>query len=427
MHAPGLEMRRITLLANEDHPSLPSDAMQPAAISQHEAYVALLQHEAVEVLLFDRLLDSALQQARRRGALEQWIGRAFPHVPELVDHVDELTADELLGRGRRLFYREDDAGRLSPLVSASKWLPFVRDVAAMTPRGLVLGRFAHYDRACDTVLMDLAFRFAPELSGYEIAFDADAEDVFLQGGDLAVLDGSTLLLGTGSLTEEHAAERLAQRLGLEVLGVSMAPLRARQSGYAGWTGTHAQFLHLDSCFTLLDSAKALAVPYVLEADYAEAHPVIELLEALERDLERRQSADSVRHKQRWPTIRASCQALAQLGWVTRYEAGTGRATPLGRKLVDVLRERGYEIIPVGGRRGRLPIARYLLERVLFELNLQAANVVALRPGVVAAYRGNRHTLRALREAGVEVLAFPGSGLAMWHGGPRCLTLPLERR
>jgi arginine deiminase len=99
---------------------------------------------------------------------------------------------------------------------------------------------------------------------------------------------------------------------------------------------------------------------------------------------------------------------------------------LREKLVDVLRKRNYTIIPVGGEQGSLSAEEYLLERVLFELNFQASNVVALRPGVVAAYAENVYTIAALRNAGVEVLPFEGSYLAMWHGGPHCLTLPVER-
>ena len=64
--------------------------------------------------------------------------------------------------------------------------------------------------------------------------------------------------------------------------------------------------------------------------------------------------------------------------------------------------------------------------VLPELRGQAANVVALEPGRLIAYAENEHTLKALRAAGNDVKTFPGSALVRWHGGPHCLTLPLER-
>jgi len=422
---PGEEMRRMTLLASGDHPGLADDAMQPGAISQHEKFLLLLQQQGAEVLTFENLLDSAIRVARERGVLPEWLHKQFSRSPELWKHSNEITASDLLGRGR-YFYHYDGQGRLAPLLWPQKWLYYTRDSAVMTPRGLVVTRFANYDRAIDATLMEFAFRYAPELARYPITFNAEAQDVFVQGGDLMVLDEHTLLLGTGNLSEPQAAERLAQKLNMEVLGVSMPNLAARKSGYSGFTGVHLQFLHLDAFFTLVDKNKALTVPYVLEARYAESDPILGLLDTVEADSRAMREADPTRHNNGDSRIAAAQQAIREIGWVTRYEAGTGRATALQEKLVDVLRKRNFTIIPVGGEKGSLSTEEYLLERVLFELNFQAGNVVALRPGVVVAYAENVHTIAALRKAGVEVLPFEGSYLAMWHGGPHCLTLPLER-
>ena len=75
------------------------------------------------------------------------------------------------------------------------------------------------------------------------------------------------------------------------------------------------------------------------------------------------------------------------------------------------------------------------------------NFVAVGPGQVLAYARNEHTLDALhREAGFRVitgvdfltgdeepqdderfvLTFEGSELVRGGGGPRCMTLPIER-
>lgn len=422
---PGEEMRRMTLLASGDHPGLAGDAMQAGAISQHEKFVTLIRQQGVDVLAFDNLLDSAIRAAREKGMLPEWLQKHFPKHPELWKQSDKITASDLIGRGR-YFYHYDAQGKFEPLVWPQKWLFFTRDTAVMTPRGLVLTRFANYDRAFETNLMEFVSLYAPELARYPVAFNAETEDVFVQGGDLMVLDERTLLLGTGNLSEPKAAERLAQKLKMEVLGVSLPHLAARETGYSGFTGVNLQFLHLDTFFTLVDKNKAVTIPYVLEARYSESDPILGLLDRIEEDSRAMQKADPARHKNSDSQIAAAQQAIRDIGWVTRYEAGTGRATALREKLVDVLRKRNYTIIPVGGEKGSLSTEEYLLERVLFELNFQASNVVALRPGVVAAYAENVYTIAALRNAGVEVLPFEGSYLAMWHGGPHCLTLPVER-
>ncbi|HEY4492872.1 MAG TPA: arginine deiminase family protein, partial [Acidobacteriota bacterium] len=70
---------------------------------------------------------------------------------------------------------------------------------------------------------------------------------------------------------------------------------------------------------------------------------------------------------------------------------------------------------------------YINERVLYELSVQAANVLQLKPGKVIAYAHNKHTNAELRKKGVEVLTFAGSDLVSMLGGPHCLTMPLIRK
>ncbi len=62
-----------------------------------------------------------------------------------------------------------------------------------------------------------------------------------------------------------------------------------------------------------------------------------------------------------------------------------------------------------------------------EYDTMACNVLALEPGLALMIEGNPITRRRLREAGVEVLEFPGTEIC-WKGGggPTCLTRPLLR-
>ena len=112
--------------------------------------------------------------------------------------------------------------------------------------------------------------------------------------------------------------------------------------------------------------------------------------------------------------------------MTHYRAGTGEETPLETKLVDFLRESVYQIVFVGGERGTLPIEKYTLERAMYELRWQGANVVQLGPGRVIAYEHNIYTNQGLRDAGIKVYTFPGDLLSMRNGGPHCLVMPLIR-
>ncbi len=63
-----------------------------------------------------------------------------------------------------------------------------------------------------------------------------------------------------------------------------------------------------------------------------------------------------------------------------------------------------------------------------EYETLAANVLAVRPGVVVVADGNPRTRCALEAAGCEVHGYDGSELSLkGDGGPTCLTRPLLRR
>ena len=69
----------------------------------------------------------------------------------------------------------------------------------------------------------------------------------------------------------------------------------------------------------------------------------------------------------------------------------------------------------------------LLEVPLEEYDNQAANLLALAPRKCLAVSGNPRTRELLESAGVEVIEFDGSEIAVkGEGGPTCLTRPLLR-
>jgi arginine deiminase len=415
VHTPGPEIRKMLNALSGQHPMLPSSLLLDRAAEQHRAFVAVLEGEGAEVLQLEAVLDEAVETARAAGVLGIWLQGAAPQLVPLAAEVDGAV---LLGAVDRFPYHTDPDGTFNPLVAPAKGIMYTRDLAIMTPRGVVISNFVNAGRNFETALIRLAFDWSPQLRDYPVAFDAREERLFLQGGDVIVADQSTLLVGVGNLTEEAAARRLARKLEMDVVAVQL-PTGGNRAGveiYDSWHGLRSLFLHLDSVFNMVDRRHAVAVPLLLEAAHSGRDPLSRIAAGLARtspvDTE---DADELREN------------LEQVGRIRRFRAGSGEDDPVpdGIKLVDYLRDEGWEIVPVGGEREGDEFA-WFVERVLRELYFQAANVVATAPGRVVACAENGHTLAALRDAGVELRPFEASEIVRWGGGPHCLSLPLER-
>jgi len=417
VHTPGDEIRKVLALGGDDS-ILGVDLVEGHAQEQHRRFIELLRADGAEVLEFTDLLESAIAEARDAGAWLPWLGRV---APQLEPHHRRLDARALIGADDAFVYaRGDHEDSFRPLVTPLKNLFFTRDLAVMTPRGIVLSHFVNQYRSFETSLTAFAFRWAPALDRYPIAFDARAAGLYLQGGDVIVADERTLIVGVNNLTQEAVAPRLARALKMDVVAVELLGEGVRpgeRSVGDPWNGLRTCFLHLDSVINLLAPRMALSAPYFLEMAHVGADPLTEVLRGL---LDR---PDVPRDY-----LERSIRALARIGLVRLYRAGSGRqdADVRGLKLVDYLRDRGYTIHYVGGPPPEEGDVKHLVECVHRELRFQAANVLALGPGRVLAADGNEQTEAALQAAGIHVSTFPADALVRWHGGPRCMSMPLER-
>ncbi len=386
-------------------------------VSQHKALSDLLRRRGVRVLDLEELLDDAIANARKAGKLEDALAAIFPEeFPRLKNELSKITARAMLGRDPAFYFRYDGKGALDPLIPTSGAFLFTRDFAVSTPRGVILTNGRPRWRRHEHRLGRFLFRFAGKLGAFPIAFDAEAEGVRCDGGDIIVKDERTILMGIGNFSDREAAVKIARKLDMDVIGVAMPSMDLP-------SGANFEIMHLDTVFNIVDRRKVLTVPYLFLKKYAEANPLIRYLQAVQDrphpELEKGEFDMPV-------SLKAAIDAVPKVGWITLFEAGTGEARELGEKLGDYLVAQGYEIIPVGGEQGSLEEGRYIDDRVLYELSLQAANVVQLGPGKIVAYAHNRYTNDILRKRAIKVLTFEGKYLADLLGGPHCLTMPLVR-
>jgi arginine deiminase len=395
-------------------------------IEEHEALVNLLRREGVRVITVREALDSAVANARSEGALEPWLRETFPATAgRAVARMEEIDGASLLNMRAEHFYIENEEGHIDPLFPGMSSIYWTRDFAAMTPKGVIIGNSENGNRALEKNLARLMFGYADGLRTIPVVLDAAEEGISLDGGDIIVWSGTELLLGVGNRSSRAAAPLLARRLGMDVYAVQMPPSERR-------SGLQRQLLHLDSIFNLVADDVAVAVPFFLERDLGGDNPMGRILLGIADQMERlRASGSGMRGDPGYragdpESVRRTVEIMPEVGWVTRYAAGTGEEEALELELVDLMRERGYTVVYVGGERGDLPLEAWTLERAMYELRWQGANVVQIQPGTVAALHQNLYTNAALRAAGIEVLDFPGQSLSMRNGGPHCLLMPLTR-
>ena len=395
-------------------------AYDAGTTEQHREMVSILEDNGVEVFNVLDLLENAITNAKKAGKLEESLQEIFPaSFPLIKEKIDHIDARAMLGRQDIFYFHYDQEGRFLPLIRPPIGFFYTRDFAATTPKGLILTNSKLKWRWLEHAIGRFIFNFAEDLKDCKIAFDAEKEGVRCEGGDIIVLNEHTILMGINNLSEAEAARKIAQKLNMDVYGVSMPP-------FEDFSGTNVEIMHLDTVFNLVHEKKALTVPYLFEKEYAQNSPIVSLLESIDQGI-KHETETGEGDLDFTASYEKAIKHIPNVGWLTLYQAGTGEADDLKIKLVDYMRSIGYEIIWVGGDKGDLKEDKYLLERVMYELSMQAANVVQLAPGKIISYAHNRHTIQALRNNGVEVFSFEGKYLADNLGGPHCLTMPLLRR
>ncbi|MCC5823736.1 MAG: hypothetical protein LAT64_14215 [Phycisphaerales bacterium] len=395
------------------------DSEPGARVRQHAELLGLLRRAGAEPVELADALAGAVEEARRRGFWRTWLSAAHPR---LSGEADTVTAATLLGRDRDRQYLLDQDGAYLHLFDDTGSTTWTRDASFMTPKGLVVCNARSHRRLRENMTLRFALMHSPLLADFPVVFDAVAEGVILEGGDAQMVDENTLFLGYGQRSDPRAAPMLARRLEMDVLAVRINKadfLRRVPSGIGpAVIDLRVLFLHLDTFFTHVNHQHALAVPWLLEAEHAGNDPLSRYIRGA-----RSQLAIEAEDAEK------ALGFLKELGKVSLFRAGSGEREDLGdMKLLDYVRAKGYKVTYTGGREpdDSQEGFRAFMAETLGEQRRQASNVVATAPGEVIAYAGSPRTKEALERDGVRVSTFEARELWAGHGGPHCLTMPLER-
>ena len=386
LHRPGMELENLMpeyleQLLFDDIPYLQE------AQREHDAFADCLRAQGVEVVyLRDLVAESLTDDEVRRQLVEQFLDESGVRDDRsrtaLTEYLRSLPDREMVSAmmaGIRKDALRRESGRLGDHLAAMgdqypfavdpmPNLYFTRDPFATIGTGVSIHKMHTATRNRETLFGKFIFEHHPTYKNAPRWYDR-GQVSSLEGGDILVLSPEVLAVGISQRTREDSIDALAEtvlqrsRTFKKVLAFNIPKTRS--------------FMHLDTVFTMVDRDKFTVHPNIL--------PGITVF-VLELDGERKLKI--------------------------RQEEG---------RLEDILKRHlnldAVKLIPCG-RGSVIDAAR--------EQWSDGSNTLAIAPGEVVVYSRNHVTNRLLEEEGIRIHTIPCAELSRGRGGPRCMSMPLQR-
>ena len=319
-----------------------------------------------------------------------------------IDNMDELLFDDLLWLEQA--QREHDNFADILRANGTEVLYFNRTLAEAIARPEVreelindVFRFECLDRRISDefrpVLMDMAaqeladhliegwtkeevngvcdLRFHPRFSGMRILFGDAPDEVWPQkaeGGDILVLSEKAAAIGVSQRTAPTTVQRIGRNLAAKTSIKRIFAFEIPRGRYC---------MHLDTVFTMVDKDAFCIYP-----------PLLESLKVWQLDYSDEGILMKLEQKKDWRSAVAETLEVEKLRLIVMN----------GRDEAETAREQWHD----------------------------GCNTLAVAPGKVVTYNRNKNASKLLRDNGVEVLELEGPELGRGRGGPRCMSMPLNR-
>ncbi len=386
LHRPGRELENLMpeyldRLLFDDIPYL------KIAQEEHDHFAALLKKHGVKIcylqdLMAEALVDEEVKARFIHDVLEETeifttrekalMTEYFSALPKkemiqgVMAGVRKTELEAVMGRRPTDFQR--NAARDYPFVmDPMPNLYFTRDPFAAVGDGVTIHPMFSVTRSRETVFAEFIFSYHPLYKNTKIWYDR-SEPFSLEGGDLLILNESTVAVGISQRTKERSITKFARRLLSEENGFRKI--------LAFNIPKQRTFMHLDTVFTMVDRDKFTVHPNILQQldvfiiEEKEGKIVIRLAEGSLADILKKQ---------------------LDLNDVQLIRCGSN-------SVIDAAREQWND----------------------------GSNTLAIAPGKVVVYARNAVTNEILKDAGIKIYELPGSELSRGRGGPRCMSMPLLR-
>lgn len=389
LHRPGEEIENLTpeyleRLLFDDIPYL------EVAQQEHDAFADTLRQNGIEVVYLHELVAEVIANDEvKEEFINQFIVEAkitnkkmqevvYNYLKEFKNN-EELIRKTMSGINKKELPKSNQIS-LSDLVEGDypfitdpmPNLYFTRDPFASIGNGISLNKMYSETRNRETIYAHYTFKYHPDFKDkVEKFYDRDFE-YHIEGGDILNLTEKTIAIGISQRTEANAVEKIAKNIFFHSENKDIETILAFNI-----PNTRA-FMHLDTVFTQIDYDKFTIHPGI--------QGPLQVFEITKGDEEDKLIIKEINSK---------------LEDILAYHLGLEKVT----------------LIQCGGG------DKVIADREQWN---DGSNTLCIRPGEVIVYSRNYVTNRILQEYGIITHIIPSSELSRGRGGPRCMSMPLER-
>lgn len=385
LHRPGKELENLTpdlleKLLFDDIPYL------KIAQEEHDLFAQTLRNEGVEVLYLTDMITEALEAHPEvisnfvNAFIEESKINSLTIKTALYKFLINLPVNDMIHKmiegirtqeitlGRQVTIMDMLEDEYPFFTDPLPNILFQRDPFSSVGCGFAIGKMSMQARQRETLFSEYILTYHPRYYQKEIPFYYNRLNRYkFEGGDVLVLNKHVVAVGISSRTDPRAIEYFAEKLFEEDNEFTTVLAFNIPKSRA--------FMHLDTVFTQIDYGMFTIHPeienklIVFEIIKNETRfDVYKVIESLEKVLEKHLGIP-----------------------ITLIRCG-------GKDQITSIREQWND----------------------------AANTLAIAPGKVIVYDRNHVTNNILRQAGIKVLEIESSELSRGRGGPRCMSMPLER-
>ncbi len=390
------------------------------ARQEHDAFAATLRQCGAEVVYLTDLIRASITNPEvRKNFIHEFIAEAGiigeKRTRMIYDHFSGLSDEEMINTMiagvRKSDIRDYSKKNLTDylendypfLIDPMPNLYFTRDPFACAGKGVSIHRMSTVTRNRETLFADYIFRYNPEYQNVPLWFHRcnasrqhhwidsagcealdncceaasncyesfNSVDSTIEGGDILILNETTIAIGISERTQPYAIETYAKHILDPEVNSGFKKVIAID------IPKNRSFMHLDTVFTMVDKDK-FTIHYQL-SDHMSFF-IITMKDDGHLNIEEDIS-----------DLKTMLMKHLELEDVTLIKCGGGHP-------VDASREQWND----------------------------GSNTLAVAPGEVIVYSRNTATNRILNDYGIKTHIIPSSELSRGRGGPRCMSMPLIR-